>query len=92
MVQKQTDLGNVGTFDSGFVCDAQGHIITNNHVVKNTRNITVTFVDGKSYKTHIVGADPFTDIAVIRVQIDFDLKPLPIDDSSQQGYTRRSLQ
>lgn len=84
-VQKQTELGDVaGAFGSGFVYDTQGHIITNNHVVENANSITVTFVNGKSYKAQIVGTDPFADIAVIQIPIDSSiLKPLPLGDSSQ---------
>ncbi len=83
-VQKQTELGGVGAFGSGFVYDTQGHIITNNHVVEDSSSITVTFVDGKSYKAHVVGTDPFADIAVIQIPADSSiLRPLPIGDSSQ---------
>lgn len=84
-VQKQTELGDVvGAFGSGFVYDTQGHIITNNHVVEDANSITVTFVNGKSYKAQIVGTDPFADIAVIQILVDSSiLKPLPIGDSSQ---------
>ncbi len=85
-VKKHTALGDIGGFGSGFVYDIKGHIITNNHVVEDATSIDVTFVNGKSYKAQIVGTDPFTDIAVIQVQIDDDanlLKPLPMGNSSQ---------
>ena len=83
-VKKHTTLGDTGAFGSGFVYDAKGHIITNNHVVEDATSIDVTFVNGKSYKAQIVGTDPFTDIAVIQVQTDDTilLNPLPIGDSS----------
>ena len=68
---------------SGFVFDSRGHIITNAHVVDNSDKIVVTFLDGRSYNARIIGEDPFTDIAVIRVDANIDtLKPLVIGDSS----------
>ncbi len=88
-VKKHTALGDSSAFGSGFVYDTKGHIITNNHVVEDSANIIVTFVNGKSYKAQVVGTDPFTDIAVIKVQTDTNdkdfniLQALPIGDSSQ---------
>jgi S1-C subfamily serine protease len=68
---------------SGFVYDAQGNLITNAHVVDDSQKITVTFLDGTSYKAQIVGIDRFTDIAVIKVDADSSLMhPLSIGDSS----------
>lgn len=68
---------------SGFVYDAQGNLITNAHVVQDSQKITVTFLDGTSYKAQIVGIDRFTDIAVIKVDADSSLMhPLSIGDSS----------
>lgn len=69
---------------SGFVHDAQGNIITNAHVVQDAQKITVTFLDGTSYKAKIVGVDRFTDIAVIKVDADPSLMhPLSIGDSAR---------
>ena len=68
---------------SGFVYDAKGNLITNAHVVQDSQKITVTFLDGSSYKAQVVGIDPFTDIAVIKVEVDSSLMhPLSIGDSS----------
>lgn len=60
---------------SGFVFDTDGHIITNDHVVRgrslndtNTNNVTVTFLDDRSFKAKIVGSDPFSDLAVIQIE------------------------
>ena len=80
-VMKGNNSGNgVG---SGFVYDAKGDLITNAHVVKGAQKITVTFLDGTSYKAKTVGIDPFTDIAVIRVEVNSTLMhPLSIGDSS----------
>lgn len=68
---------------SGFVYDHNGHIITNNHVVENVNRIDVTFLDGTIYRATKVGVDPYTDLAVIRVDAPTDkLFPLPLGDSS----------
>jgi 2-alkenal reductase len=52
---------------SGFVWDAEGHIVTNDHVVRDAKAIQVTFADGIELPAEIVGADPDSDIAVIKV-------------------------
>ena len=72
--------GGVG---SGFVFDKKGHIITNAHVVKDANKVIVTFLDGRSYNADIIGADEYTDIAIIKVNADLVLlHPLSIGDSS----------
>ena len=60
---------------SGFVVDASGIIVTNNHVVEGAESIEVHFHDDTVLKAELVGRDPKTDLAVIRVKPD---KPLPI--------------
>jgi S1-C subfamily serine protease len=70
---------------SGFVLDNQGHIITNYHVVGDAKTVDVTFVDGNSYNAKVIGADPFSDIAVIQLTDDFSAEnvvPLVIANSS----------
>jgi len=82
-VQKTDEAGGKNSIGSGFVFDKKGDIITNAHVVDNSEKITVTFLDGRSYNAKTIGLDPFTDIAVIRVNADLDLlKPLLLGDSS----------
>jgi putative serine protease PepD len=54
---------------SGFVIDTNGDIVTNQHVVDGATAITVHFVDGTSAKATLVGADPSTDIAVVKVNV-----------------------
>jgi S1-C subfamily serine protease len=82
-VTKTSSYGDAASFGSGFVFDKKGHIITNNHVVENTKKISVTFVDGKSYNAEIIGTDPYADIAVIKIDVDSkQFSPLPIGDSS----------
>ncbi len=65
---------------SGFVISDDGYIVTNNHVIENASDVTVRFDDGRSYTAEIVGADPQTDLAVIRVDAS-DLIPLELGDS-----------
>lgn len=59
---------------SGFVIDASGVIVTNDHVVGDADDVTVSFSDGRERPARLIGADPMTDIAVIKVNSD---KPLP---------------
>ncbi|MCL4267403.1 MAG: trypsin-like peptidase domain-containing protein [Anaerolineae bacterium] len=67
---------------SGFVYDKEGHIITNNHVIEGATDITVIFADGTEAEATIVGADPGSDLAVIKVDVPADqLVPLVIGDS-----------
>ncbi|MBS1934376.1 MAG: trypsin-like peptidase domain-containing protein, partial [Bacteroidetes bacterium] len=66
---------------SGFVISTDGFIITNNHVIENAVNIKVSFIDGRSAKAEMKGADPSTDIAVLKND-ETGLKALQIADSS----------
>ena len=52
---------------TGFIIDGEGYILTNNHVVESADIITVTLQNEKEYKAHLVGADPKTDIALIKI-------------------------
>jgi putative serine protease PepD len=68
---------------SGFVYDTNGDIVTNQHVVADETSLTVTFWNGKSVKAKLVGTDPSTDLAVIRVSVpSSQLHPLRLGDSS----------
>ena len=68
---------------SGFVFDKKGHIITNAHVINDAKKIIITFLDGRSYNAEIIGIDEFTDMAVIKVNVDLTLlHPLALGDSS----------
>jgi len=59
--------GGRGT-GSGFVFDARGYILTNNHVVADADRVLVTMVDGREYTATVVGTDPQTDVAVIKIE------------------------
>jgi S1-C subfamily serine protease len=82
-VQRNETAEVIGGVGSGFVFDKKGHIITNAHVVNDAIKVVVTFPDGISYNAKIIGADEYTDIAVIKVNADLVLlHPLFIGDSS----------
>jgi putative serine protease PepD len=68
---------------SGFVIDSDGHVATNQHVVDGATSITVTFADGKTASAKVVGTDPSTDVAVIKVDAPkSELHPLTFADSN----------
>ena len=82
-VRKSVELPTGRSLGSGFVYDVSGHIITNNHVVEDSQKTTVTFLDGTSYNAKVIGTDPYTDLAVIKVDVNPSLlHPLPLGDSS----------
>jgi putative serine protease PepD len=67
---------------SGFVYDTSGDIVTNEHVVADATSITVRFVSGNTAKATLVGSDPSTDIAVIKVNVAAsELHPLSLGSS-----------
>lgn len=69
---------------SGFVIDKQGHIVTNNHVVEGADRIEVAFFDDTLARAEIVGLDPDSDLAVIRVDLPADqLIPLEFANSAE---------
>ena len=68
---------------SGFVLDAQGYVATNAHVVSGARNVQVRFGQGREVTAKIVGSDPSTDLAVIKVDPSkVKLTPVPLGDSN----------
>jgi Do/DeqQ family serine protease len=67
---------------SGFIIDTDGHVLTNNHVVRDANEITVTLNDHRSFKAKVVGTDQETDVAVIKIEGD-NLPTLPIGDSDE---------
>ena len=67
---------------SGFIIDEKGIVITNNHVVANAEDILVK-VGEKEYKAKIIGADPYMDIAVIKMQTNDRFKPVSFGDSDK---------
>ena len=70
---------------AGFIIDADGTIVTNNHVVAGADKITVTLHDGRSFEGSLVGRDPATDLAVIDIEDD---KPFPFVAFGDSDATR----
>jgi len=73
-VARETGLG------TGFVIDRNGTILTNNHVVGEADAIVVKLSDGREFQGKVVGTDPPTDVAVVRIDAK-DVRPLPLGDS-----------
>jgi S1-C subfamily serine protease len=67
---------------SGFILDRQGHVLTNNHVVEGAEDIKVALTDGRVFRATRVGADRFSDLAVLRIT-GKELPALPLADSSR---------
>ncbi len=83
-VQREAQVIGASSVGSGFVFDTFGRIITNSHVVADAKKIVVTFLDGRSYNAQLVGADPFTDIAVVKVNAEqTQFHPISLGDSSR---------
>lgn len=81
--QQQPQEQETQSLGSGVIVDAdKGYILTNNHVIKNAESIQVTLRDGRSYKAKLVGTDPETDIAVIKIKAD-KLTALSFGDSDK---------
>jgi 2-alkenal reductase len=77
---------------SGFVIDQQGHIVTNNHVVDGADRIEVNFYDGTIVQADVVGVDPDSDLAVIKVDLPADrLHPVTFADSNQLVIGQQTL-
>jgi putative serine protease PepD len=69
---------------SGFVYDTAGHIVTNEHVVDGASSFKVRFQSGRTVTATLVGSDPSTDLAVLKVSVSSDqLHPVPLGDSSK---------
>jgi len=66
---------------TGFIVREDGYVLTNNHVVKDADEVTVTLWDESTYAASIVGTDPKTDLAVLRIEAD-ELKAAPLGDDS----------
>ena len=73
--QRQRSLG------SGFIIDADGSILTNNHVVENASKIVVKLSDNLEYEAKVIGRDPKTDIAVIKIDVKTTLAAANFGDS-----------
>ena len=66
---------------SGFIIDTHGYIVTNNHVVDGADDITVTLSNKKEFKAKLIGHDPKTDLALLKIDASSPLVPLKLGDS-----------
>ena len=66
---------------SGFVMNREGYILTNNHVIEDADQIKVKLANGKEYEGKVVGRDPKTDLALIKINGSSDLQPLTLGNS-----------
>lgn len=70
----------IQSIGSGFIISPDGYIVTNDHVAGHGVNITVNTPDGKEYKAHLIGSDPISDIALLKIDVH-DFPSAPLDNS-----------
>ena len=75
--QREIPRRGIGT---GFIFREDGYILTNNHVIEGADEIKVTFFDGREFTGKVIGADPLTDIAIVKVEAE-NLPTLSLGDS-----------
>ena len=68
---------------SGFIIDPEGHILTNNHVVEHADKITVTLADNTEVEAELIGTDPKSDVALIKIDTDQELATVDFGDSDK---------
>jgi serine protease Do len=78
-------------FGSGFVVDASGVILTNDHVIRGSEEVTVRLPDGRTFTSHDILRDPKTDLAVVRIQAKEPLPFLKFGDSDAMEIGDRVL-
>lgn len=73
--QRQIGLG------SGVIISDDGYIVTNNHVIEHAERLEVTLNDNRNFEATVIGADPSTDIALLKIDAPADLHVIPMGDS-----------
>ena len=68
---------------SGFIIDKGGYIVTNNHVVENATDIKISLADEEEFDAKVVGRDPLTEVALIKIEAQRDLPVAPLGDSDK---------
>ena len=68
-------------FGSGVIISKDGYIVTNNHVIDGADEIAVKLNDNREFKGRIIGTDPSTDLALVKIESDDDLPTIPVGDS-----------
>lgn len=67
---------------SGFIISTDGQIVTNHHVVEGADSVTVKLADGRSFDATVIGSDPMTDLALLKIEADEDLPVVAFGNSS----------
>lgn len=77
---------------SGFVVDAVGHIVTNNHVIEGARSIEVTFSDETTAPAQVIGTDPFNDLALLMpAEVPPSVVPVELASSAELRVGQRAI-
>ncbi|HEX5696107.1 MAG TPA: trypsin-like peptidase domain-containing protein, partial [Acidimicrobiia bacterium] len=87
-VETGSALGDGG--GSGVVYSSDGYIITNHHVVEGATEVVVVFADGGRWEAEVIGSDPLTDIAVLRIGRG-DLTPIDVGSSARLTIGERAI-
>ena len=82
--QRQIGLG------SGVIISADGYIVTNNHVIADAERLEVTLNDNRNYNATVIGADPTTDLALIKIDAP-NLHVIPMGNSEDLHVDRKSV-
>ena len=80
--QRQVETPEKVGFGSGVIISEDGYIVTNNHVIENADIISVKLNDGREFKGRIIGTDPSTDLALVKIEGE-NLPTVPVGDSEQ---------
>jgi serine protease Do len=78
-------------FGSGFIVDAKGTVLTNDHVVRDASSVQVTLPDGRKFVSHDIKRDPKTDLAIVRIHAKEPLPYLELGDSNRMEIGDRVL-
>ena len=78
----QNSLASTGSGAIYLKEDNYVYVVTNNHVIEDATRITVTFANGETLEAELVGADVFTDLALLKVTVDFNVTPFTLGDSA----------
>jgi len=81
--EQQKHPQKVHSLGSGFIVDASGYVVTNNHVVDGAKDIEVTLTDGSAYPAKVIGTDTKTDLALLKVEAKKPLPFVPFGDSDK---------
>jgi Do/DeqQ family serine protease len=79
---RSTERAQIGT-GSGVIISPDGYIVTNNHVIKGAQALSVTMNDNRTYEAELIGTDPRTDIALLKIDSDEQLPYTTFGDSDQ---------